>query len=327
MIEKKRVTMKDIAQKTGYSINTVSLALKGINTAPETREKILKAADELGYIGNSIASSMRSGSTQNLAIIVGDISNLHFGRIIKTAVNIWSAHNYNAIIYNTDEKLEYERNAIISAFQQNVAGILISPVRFDDENLALLKKSGIPFVTFGSPCDDPEISTVTLNDEKGGYIATKYLIERGHKNILFLNANGNIWRLNGYLRAMKEYGLPVTDSSVLTFDLNSEYDWTNIQYKICYKLDYTAIVAFNDMVAMRIFQFLQEDSSQKKISASDIVAFDNIIETFHLPVNIPSVSHSSIDISHAAPQLLLDQLESQNFTPQKILLDVKLHLH
>lgn len=96
MIEKKRVTMKDIAQKTGYSINTVSLALKGINTAPETREKILKAADELGYIGNSIASSMRSGSTQNLAIIVGDISNLHFGRIIKTAVNIWSAHNYNA---------------------------------------------------------------------------------------------------------------------------------------------------------------------------------------------------------------------------------------
>lgn len=327
MIEKKRVTMKDIAQKTGYSINTVSLALKGINTAPETREKILKAADELGYIGNSIASSMRSGSTQNLAIIVGDISNLHFGRIIKTAVNIWSAHNYNAIIYNTDEKLEYEKNAIISAFQQNVAGILISPVRFDDENLALLKKSGIPFVTFGSPCDDPEISTVTLNDEKGGYIATKYLIERGHKNILFLNASGNIWRLNGYLRAMKEYGLPVTDSSVLTFDLNSEYDWTNIQYKICYKLDYTAIVAFNDMVAMRIFQFLQEDSSQKKISASDIVAFDNIIETFHLPVNIPSVSHSSIDISHAAPQLLLDQLESQDFTPQKILLDVKLHLH
>ena len=327
MIEKKRVTMKDIAQKTGYSINTVSLALKGINTAPETREKILKAADELGYIGNSIASSMRSGSTQNLAIIVGDISNLHFGRIIKTAVNIWSAHNYNAIIYNTNEMLDYERNAIISAFQQNVAGILISPVTHEDENLALLKKAGIPFVTFGSPCDDPEISTVTLNDEKGGYIATKYLIERGHKNILFLNANGNIWRLNGYLRAMEEYNLPVTESSVLSFDLNSEYDWTNIQYKICYKLDYTAIVAFNDMVAMRIFQFLQEDNSRIKISAGDIVAFDNIFEAFHLPFNIPSVSHSSIDISHAAPQLLLDQLESQDFTPQKILLDVKLYLH
>ena len=327
MNEKRRVTMKDIAKETGYSINTVSLALKGINTAPETREKILKAADELGYIGNSIASSMRSGSTQNLAIIVGDISNLHFGRVIKTAVNIWNSHNYNALIYNTNEQPDYERKAIVSAFQQNVAGILISPVKRDDENFKLLKKSGIPFVSFGSPCDDPEISSVTLNDEKGGYIATKYLIDRGHKKILFLNANGNIWRLNGYRRAMEEHGLPLIDSNILQFDLNSEFDWTNIQYQICYRLDYTAIVAFNDMVAMRVFQFLQEDSSNKKISVNDIVAFDNIFEAFHLPFSIPSVSHSSIDISLAAPQLLLDQLESGDFTPKKIVLDVKLYLH
>ena len=78
----RKVTLKDIAEKTGFSINTISLALKGQRVSEETRKLIVETAEDMGYIGNALASSMRSGLTGTIAIIVGDIANPYFSAII-----------------------------------------------------------------------------------------------------------------------------------------------------------------------------------------------------------------------------------------------------
>ena len=328
----RRVTLKDIAERTGFSINTVSLALKGQRVSEETRDLIMKTAEEMGYIGNALASSMRSGLTGTVAIIVGDIANPYFSAIIKGTVNMLSAKQYSTIIYNTEEREDYEKNSILSALRQNVDGIMYCPVVKDGPNIELLKKSNIPFVIFGGISQDPAINTVCLDDEKGGYIAAKYLLERGHRDIVFLNgpdyAHSSKERLNGYRQALLEAGVPYDENKVLHCDLkNDKLIWDQVKYQLSQVLDYTAVIAYSDMTAMRLYSLLDsEDFKDKAIGAKDIVGFDNVMATFPLPIKTASVGAKDIKMSVVAPSLLLDLIHGNSQGVKKIVLDVKVYV-
>lgn len=327
-----KVTLKDIAEKTGYSINTVSLALKGQRVSEETRNLIMEAARELGYVGNALASSMRSGKTGTIAIIVGDIANPYFAAIIKETVNMLSAQKYSAIIYNTEERKDYEETSILSALRQNVDGILFSPVVKDGDNIKLLKNSNIPFVIFGGTSNDPEINTVCQDDVKGGYLATRYLIERGHRDIAFLNgpryAQSSQERLRGYKQALIEAGIPYDEEKVLYCALQDEkFAWEKIKYELGYRLHYTGVIAYNDMIAMRFYSLLDSEEFRKKqIGKDDIVGFDNVMATFPLPVKIASVGSKDLNMSLVVPTMLMETIQNKGQDVRQIILDVKVYV-
>lgn len=331
-MNKRKVTLKDIAEKTGFSINTVSLAMKGQRVSEDTRKLIVETAEEMGYIGNALASSMRSGLTGTIAIIVGDIANPYFASIIKGAVNLLSAQQYSAIIYNTEEREDYEKNSILSALRQNVDGILYCPVVKDGPNTELLAKSNIPFVIFGGISQNPEINTVGLDDEKGGYIATQYLLERGHRDIVFLNgpdfAHSSKERLSGYKQALLEAGIPYDERKVLHCDLkNDKMIWDQVKYQLSQVLDYTGVITYSDMTAMRLYSLLDsEDFKDKAISARDIIGFDHVMATFPLPIKIASVGAKDIKMSVVATSLLLDLIHKTSQGVKKIVLDVKVYV-
>lgn len=328
----RRITLKDVAEKTGFSINTVSLALKGQRVSKETGEYIRKTAQEMGYIGNALASSMRSGLTGTIAVIVGDIANPYFSSFIKDAVNLLGAKQYSAIIYNTEEREDYERNSILSALRQNVDGILYCPIMRDGENVQLLKKSDVPFVVFGGTSHCPDITSVTLDDVKGGYLAAKYLLERNHRKIVFVNgpvyAQSGKERLQGYKQALFEAGIPYDEKMVLYGDLkNDRMIWEQVKYQLSQELDYTGIIAFSDMTAMRLYSLMDsEDFKDKQISARDIVGFDNVMETFPLPIKTASVGAKDMKMSIVAPSLLLELIQGTSREAKKIVLDVKVYV-
>ncbi|MBQ1264473.1 MAG: LacI family DNA-binding transcriptional regulator, partial [Oscillospiraceae bacterium] len=213
------VTLKDIAKKTGFSVNTVSRALRGMEdiSAP-TRELIGKVAKEMGYISNATAASLRSGFSKVIAVIVSDISNLFFATMMKQIEDAAAQLGYTALLLNTNEDEQQELRAIQVALSQNVDGIILSAAQKSDANLDYLKKTGVPFVLIGRRNDDPEISSVVCDDELGGYLAAKHLIENGHKNVLMLHGPLYISsakdRLNGYRRAFAEANLPVSESLI-----------------------------------------------------------------------------------------------------------------
>lgn len=114
-----QVTLKDIAQKTGYTINTVSHALKNKpDISAATRLRIQQVADEMGYVGNALAESMRTGYTRTIALILGDIANPHLALIACEAERTTRAAGYNTILYNTEENPDLELHAIRSAVAQ-----------------------------------------------------------------------------------------------------------------------------------------------------------------------------------------------------------------
>ena len=137
---KRPVTLKDIAAATGFSINTVSHALKDReDISLATRETIKETAKKMGYVGNASARFLRSGVSKLIAIILGDLSNPHFSIMVKEIETYFRREGYVSFVMNTDEKSDVERQAILTAAERNVDGILICPTQNSRENLACLR--------------------------------------------------------------------------------------------------------------------------------------------------------------------------------------------
>src|SRR5690554_2646292 len=163
-----RVTLKTIAEATGYSINTVSRALKNKkDISKESRRYIQETAQSLGYVTNAVASALRSGKTGTIAVILGDISNPHFSIMVKEIEEAAHEHGYNIIVINTNEDVERERAAILSAMSKQVDGVILCPTQKSAKNLELMADT-IPFVVIGRRFTDIETDYVIIDDCKAG---------------------------------------------------------------------------------------------------------------------------------------------------------------
>ncbi|HBP37920.1 MAG TPA: hypothetical protein DD640_04115, partial [Clostridiales bacterium] len=182
------VTLHDVARATGFSANTVSHALKDKpDISAATKELIRKAAAELGYIVNVSASSLRSGHSRTVAIILGDLSNPHFAIMIKQIEADIRRLGYTAIVLNTDEDPALEKQAMITALSQKAAGVFLCPTQDTAGNVRFLQQSGTPFVLLGRYFDNFPADAVLADDRQGGFLAARHLLELGHRRILFLN--------------------------------------------------------------------------------------------------------------------------------------------
>lgn len=313
---KKSITLKDIAQETGYSINTVSRALRGKDDiAEETIAKIKEVALKRGYVNNTIASSLRLGYTNTLAVILGDISNPHFAIMTKEIENYARENGYVAFLLNTNEEKDVEREAIKIAIHKNVDGIIICPTQIDEENLELLKMSGIPFVQIGRRGTDKELSYVVCDDVKGGYLATKYLLENGHRDILFLNGPSYISssreRFEGYRKALTESGVPFREELVREVSLKED-DVKTVMEDIVFlrNIQFTAIFAFSDSVAWNAWNWLDGHGYQVPGDYS-LIGFDHIQSRMAIPFPLATISSYKTQMSITAVDCILKMIQSE----------------
>ncbi|MBB6733816.1 LacI family DNA-binding transcriptional regulator [Cohnella zeiphila] len=313
----KRVTLKDIAERTNYTINTVSRALKDKeDIALETRKKIQRLAKEMGYIENSVAGSLRSGYSKTIAVIVGDISNPHFGIIVKEIEKAARKHRYTIIVLNTEDREELEESAIRTALSKNVDGIIICPSQRSEDNIWFLQRTGVPFVLIGRRFKSiPEFDYVICDDEKGGYLATKYLLDTGHKRILFLNGPLHISsaeeRYEGYKKALQEYGVPLDPQLVREPGLIQSETRHLIRSLIEEGVDFTGVFAFNDVIAWETIYMLQKLGYGVPKDYS-VIGFDNINARIFSPSPLTSISNSKSKMSRRALDILLKKInESQ----------------
>ena len=302
-----QVTLKDIALETGYTINTVSHALKNKpDIGKETRERIQRVAEEMGYIGNALAESMRTGFTRTVALILGDISNPHLALIACEAERTMRSAGYNTILYNTEESPDLELHAIRSAVGQKVDGILICPTQ-QGHSISYLKQCGIPFVLLGRNFEDDPLPGAAVDDEQGGYLATRELLEHGHRRILLLEGPPSIssarLRRRGYERALAEYGITPRPEWICPITLTAGSCTAQLRTRILYGLDCTAIFAFSDMVALEAIAELNRHGLSVPDDIS-IVGFDHIQGQFPLPTPLTTVCATESMATAAANQLL-----------------------
>ena len=150
-----RITLRDVAGACGYTVNTVSRALRGDPRLPEsTRAKIREAAVRMGYIRNSLASTLRSGRSGNIAVIVNDVHNLHFCNMLTVMDSELRQAGYNIMVLCMGLNEELGEHLIRSAISQSVDGILYFPYMNNPEHIEVMRKNHVPFVLLDRRIND-----------------------------------------------------------------------------------------------------------------------------------------------------------------------------
>ena len=319
--KKTAVTLKDIARRTGYSINTVSRALRGKeDIAEETRKKINRIATEMGHVSNTLAASLRLGYTKTIAVILGDISNPHFAIMMKEVEAHAREYGYTSILFNTNEEEEKELEAIRAALNKNVDGIILCPSQKSEASLAYLKKTGVPFVLIGR--HEADCSYVVCNDELGGYQATQALLAAGHRDILLLHGAMYISsareRLAGYRRAFAEAEIPVREGLIREVPVTASGCEGLLRQLERENLRFTAIFAFSDMLAWEAWSCLRKRGLRVPEDCS-LVGFDHIQSRLSLPFSLTSVSSHKGRMSTEAVEILVRQMNGGTKREQTVI--------
>ncbi len=176
-----KVRLKDIAEATGFSVNTVSHALRDAPDISEaTKRRIRQVAEKMDYIPDLRAGGVKSGRSHIISIILPDIINPHFTIVFREIEQYFRQVGITPFFMNTNESAEEEMNAVRLSVAQNVDGVILCPTQVNTDSVRLLERSGIPFVLIGRHFDD-SIPTdyVVCDDTQGAYLATEYLLSIG----------------------------------------------------------------------------------------------------------------------------------------------------
>lgn len=301
----KRITIKDIAKVSGCSANCVSRALMDApDISQATKERIKRAADELGYVYHSNAASMRNGKSRTVGILFDSLLNPFY--YIMTNY-IWArlqSEGYNFITFKSDKPMLDEEMArrMISL---NVDGIL-SFLQITQEANLLINRTHTPIVVLGRKthgmCD-----CVFLDDERGGALAAEHFLAKGCKKPLYLGETQKIdcsvERGKGFYETFKKAGIEAEIVYLEMFDL---YKFANYFNKIYEKGDLPdCIFCFSDQAAYEVLSAIESRGLQNIA----VIGFDNIQKEINMPGLLVSVSYNKKQFADCAVDILMNKIE------------------
>jgi len=335
LTQAKFVTLKDIAEKAGVSVNTVSRALNNkpdIN--PKTKEKIEKIADELGYVKNSYATMLKSQVSNTIGVIVPDSSNPFFSEVFKGIDRAAKEKDYQIIMMNSEGLYENEEQFIRTLLERRVDGILLFPMQKSYEDIKELIRERFPIVLVGREYDGWDVDQIYSDEVKGGYIATKYLIEKGCKRIKMITDelynSASFGRVEGYKKALKEKGKKVQDQDIKICDkihegyhIQAGYDEVTKMLK--QKEIFDGIFCYNDLIAYGAIKALKEHGiripKDVRIVGYDDITFSSLIEP-----ELTTIRVKKEEMGYEAFNMLYKRIKSDRISNSfvKKILDVEL---
>lgn len=315
----KKVTLKDIANELNVTIGTVSHVMNGIDDiSAETKAKVLETAKKMGYISNSAAISLRSGKTGTIAVIVPDISNPHIAHQVKLIEDKIKLKKYSIIILNTNENADAEYDAIVTACSKQVDGIMLCPTQHNTKNIEFLDKIGIPYILIGRFFSEYDSDYVCADDVKGGYLAGKYLIEKGYRAPLYIGAykyvESSSNRFLGLQKAFREINIDITDMQYI--EISPIADNISEAVDSLGEASFDSIVAFSDLLAFKILSMQQKNVP--------VVGFDAINSHMQLPFHNVSIGMKNNGWASKATSSLLKKINGSE-EAFRTLIDVELY--
>ncbi|QGW29980.1 substrate-binding domain-containing protein [Phnomibacter ginsenosidimutans] len=283
-MEKKPITIKEIAKRLNISVSAVSKALhddKSIGL--RTKMQVKKMAEELNYQPNQTAIFLQSGKTHTIGVILPHLSETFFPQVICGIEDVAIKNNYVVLLGQSNEDPERELMLLESMKKHRVDGILIS-ISKDTTNYDRLAKykETIPMVFVDRIPDMKEIHYVACNMVSGTIQAVSYLLQKKHRVIGMVNGPEKFFaskeRLDGYRKALEKHRLKYDTSLVINCDLSRDEIQEAVKALLNHKRKPTAIVAFHDNAAMEIIEYLMSTKKDKQIT---VVSFANLPMTAH----------------------------------------------
>lgn len=316
-MKKLRTTIKDIAEKTGLSITTVSLVLnnKPSRIKSETKELVMRTAKEMNFQPNQLAVSLISKRTQTLGLIISDISNRFFATLARGVEDECGKNNWNVILCNSSNRHDRDLKYIQLLANKSVDGILYVMSADSDwekakESCALMHRLNLPFVMIDRIIEQENNYCVLLDHKLGGYLATKHLADLGHKRIGCImgpiHLSSTVDRLDGYKRALEEAGIEYDERILYAGNYDIEGGIAGMEYLA--DKNVTAIFAFSDMIACGVYRQLKMCNIKIPTEIS-VVGYDDVLINDILEVSLTTIKQPIYEIGREATKQIIKVIE------------------
>ncbi len=329
----RRVTSKDVAERAGVSRTTVSLVLNRVpntNISRETMDRVIQAADELGYVPNAAAQALVNRNSGTIGLVLTRrnhtlATDAFFFQLVEGLLEVLRQHGLRLLVDMIED--ENNHSYLRLARSHQVDGILLSGPRYDDAALAALAQRKFPLVLNGTVADD-QFNTVDVDNIASAHLAVEHLIRLGHQRIgcitnapLTFTAASD--RLAGYRRALEAAGLTYDERLVGqgAFDPQSGYEQMNRL------LDQperpTAVFVASDVVAFGALAALANRGLRVPQDMA-LVGFDDVPMAAYSIPQLTTVHLPTLGLAQAAAERLVELLQGRNEAPRQIILETHL---
>ncbi|KXF80963.1 HTH-type transcriptional repressor PurR [Enterovibrio coralii] len=319
-------TIKDVARLAGVSTTTVSHVINKTRfVAENTTKKVWAAVDDLNYAPSAVARSLKCNSTRTIGMLVTKSTNPFFAEVVHGVEEYCYNEGYTLILCNTEGNIAKQRDYLRMLAEKRVDGVLVMCSDISEELLALLeKKQDLPMVVMNWGTEHVNTDCIQDNAELGGYLATKYLIDCGHKDIACISGQLDRLtcqtRLSGFRKALAEAGLEERPEWIVEADFECDTAVVAAKKLIEQEKRPTAVFCFNDIMALAAISTFRQAGLDVPNDIS-VIGYDNIdlaaffsppLTTIHTPKN---------RLGKTAIKLLLERLvnkesEQQTFEMQ-----------
>ena len=319
-----RKRLIDVARAAGVSKSTVSQFLNGRfdYMSKATRARIETAIDELDYVPNPIARSLKTDTTRTVGVIVRDIAGFYTSHALRGMDDHCKRHGYNLFIYNTDFDPAAEARAMKSLNQLRVDGMIIASSGSNQDLLTEIASRKMPIVQFQLEHDDSAKNIILSDYRRAAFEATEYLIGLGHRRICFVtqsfrHVKSRLERYQGYVDALTKHGIPVDERQVRYWQRDRGLDFSPRQVLESDEPP-TAFFAQHLAVTTDLLRTLHEQDVRVPDDVS-VIGFDEIpmAEFFRVPVTV--IRQRPYDIGASAAKLLLQHIHAPDTEVQRVL--------
>ncbi|MDD1782981.1 LacI family DNA-binding transcriptional regulator [Enterovibrio sp. ZSDZ35] len=328
LAEVRKATVIDVAKAAGVSKSTVSLVLRGSEgVKAETVAKVNIAIEQLGYVYNRDAASLRNKESNLIAIVANDLANPYLAQVIMALEAELERRGFMPVVVNINESVARQTTMIASLREHNVAGYFMTPAPETQASwLKGLASSDHPVICLMRDVAGSDVPYVMPDNVKGVYLATQYLISLGHKRIAFVGGVETISdyqeRKQGFIRAMEEAQLPIKAEDIVPSSTKREGGKVALHRVLDSDNSITAVMCFTDVVAYGVYSALMERglTPGKEIA---VVGFDDLEDSRLMSPALTTVKVRAEDIGRVACERL-QQWRENNSVPESALVGVEL---
>ncbi|MFW5838921.1 MAG: LacI family DNA-binding transcriptional regulator [Bacillota bacterium] len=309
---KKRIYLKDIAEESGFTINTVSRALHNKKVISEpTRKKIQKIAAEMGYVPDALATSLRNGNSKTIGIVFDHLINPYYMIMTDLIHEFIKEAGYEVMIFtSTNRNTMFEKDGFTKMISRRIDGI-ISYLKPTIDVVDSINATGIPTIIFGRDCTDITLDFINTDDFHGGYLMGEYFAKAGYKHVAYIGGpkeiDCSINRYRGLKESLKNTVNPLDENLVRYTDNSFSSLENHVKHMVDNNAD--AILCYNDYMAFEVMNYL----SKMNLNVPEDIAiagYDDLQETLKMPTKLTTIGTNKNILVKNVVDLLFKKIEN-----------------
>ena len=326
-------TLRDVAEAAGVHAATASRALnpatRGLVNA-ETARRVMKVAETLGYRPNPIARGLKTSKSQTVGLVIPDLTNPLFPPIVRGMEDVLEPAGYSGLIVNTDNDPGRELAQIESLRSRQVEGLIVATALIDHPLLVKLHREGVKMVMVNRRTEGINVPSITPDDATGISLAVEHLAGLGHRRIVHLagpqTTSTGVVRARSFRNTVRELGLDNDPDLVTTCEYWNEEDGARALRDLLDRgVDFTAVVAGNDLIALGCYDVFAERGIVCPDDVS-VVGFNDMpfLDKLRPPLTSVAVPHHQVGVE--AARMLLETIDEPDRPARSVLLPLTLRV-